>query len=172
MHVSLDPWYLLISSKGATGASQGSTALGRIIWIPCFAGALWSGNTGLALRDKLLGWYSALGDLGLMLEGMRPLATDKSLKTPGNQALRELKTPGKSGSVFYLSHDSRFMVKTMRKEEMQVLLAMLPKYYEHICSHPHTLLTKFYGLHRIKTKKKRNVSPGQLMRLALCHETV
>jgi hypothetical protein len=33
-------------------------------------------------------------------------------------ALRELSSPGKSGSVFFLSQDGRFIVKTMRKAEM------------------------------------------------------
>lgn len=33
----------------------------------------------------------------------------------GDQALRELPSPGKSGSVFFLSHDDRFIIKTMRK---------------------------------------------------------
>jgi hypothetical protein len=59
--------------------------------------------------------------------------------------------------VFYLSHDDRFMVKTMRKEEMKILLDMLPKYYRHVTQHPHTLLTKFYGLHRMKPSKGRKV---------------
>ena len=33
----------------------------------------------------------------------------------GDQALRELPSPGKSGSIFFLSHDDKFIIKTMRK---------------------------------------------------------
>jgi hypothetical protein len=33
----------------------------------------------------------------------------------GDQALRELPSPGKSGSVFFVSHDDKYMIKTMRK---------------------------------------------------------
>ena len=33
----------------------------------------------------------------------------------GDLALRELPSPGKSGSMFFLSHDDRYMIKTMRK---------------------------------------------------------
>lgn len=33
----------------------------------------------------------------------------------GDKALRELPSPGKSGSVFFISHDERFFIKTMRK---------------------------------------------------------
>ena len=40
----------------------------------------------------------------------------------GNDGLRELSSPGKSGSVFYLSHDERFLIKTLRKQEMKVQL--------------------------------------------------
>lgn len=40
----------------------------------------------------------------------------------GLDALRELSSPGKSGSVFYLSNDDNFIIKTMRKREVQVHL--------------------------------------------------
>ena len=45
---------------------------------------------------------------------------DYMLSICGNSGLRELASPGKSGSVFYLSHDDRFMIKTMRKAEVKV----------------------------------------------------
>jgi hypothetical protein len=45
---------------------------------------------------------------------------DYMLSICGNSGLRELSSPGKSGSVFYISHDDRFMIKTMRKAEVKV----------------------------------------------------
>lgn len=71
----------------------------------------------------------------------------------GNHALRELPSPGKSGSIFYLSHDDRFIIKTMKASEMKHLFAMLPKYYAHMESSPQTLVTKFFGLHRVTPYK-------------------
>ena len=47
------------------------------------------------------------------------LNTEYLLSICGDQALRELPSPGKSGSVFFLSHDDRFIIKTMRKEEVK-----------------------------------------------------
>jgi 1-phosphatidylinositol-4-phosphate 5-kinase len=47
-------------------------------------------------------------------------AADYMLSLCGDDALRELLSPGKSGSVFYLSHDDRFMIKTMKKSEVRV----------------------------------------------------
>lgn len=45
---------------------------------------------------------------------------DYMLSICGNDALRELSSPGKSGSFFYLTHDDRYMIKTMRKAEVKV----------------------------------------------------
>lgn len=38
----------------------------------------------------------------------------------GNDALRELSSPGKSGSFFYLTNDDKYMIKTMKKSEVKV----------------------------------------------------
>ena len=35
------------------------------------------------------------------------------------------------------------------QNEVKLLLELLPKYYAHVEKHPHTLLIKFYGLHRV-----------------------
>ena len=78
--------------------------------------------------------------------------------SPGDQALRELSSPGKSGSVFFLSQDGHFIVKTMRKAEMVHLRqAVLPSYFRHVMQYRETLLTKFFGLHRVKPHGGRNV---------------
>ncbi|EPS73008.1 hypothetical protein M569_01742, partial [Genlisea aurea] len=64
--------------------------------------------------------------------------------------LRELCSPGKSGSTFFLSQDNRFIIKTLRKAELKVLLRMLLRYHQHVRRHENTLLVKFFGLHRIR----------------------
>ncbi|XP_022988908.1 phosphatidylinositol 4-phosphate 5-kinase 6-like isoform X2 [Cucurbita maxima] len=92
---------------------------------------------------------------------------DYMLSICGNDALRELSSPGKSGSFFYLTHDDRYMIKTMKKAEVKVLLRMLPAYYKHVRSFENTLVTKFYGLHCVRVtgtaqKKVRFVIMGNL----------
>ncbi|XP_059667558.1 phosphatidylinositol 4-phosphate 5-kinase 9 [Cornus florida] len=77
-------------------------------------------------------------------------AADYMMSICGNDALRELSSPGKSGSVFFLSQDDRFMIKTLKKSEVKVLLRMLPDYHLHVRTYENTLITKFFGLHRIK----------------------
>ncbi|KAK8467780.1 hypothetical protein PHAVU_007G152000 [Phaseolus vulgaris] len=76
-------------------------------------------------------------------------AADYMMSICGNDALRELSSPGKSGSVFFLSQDDRFMIKTLRRSEVKVLLRMLPDYHHHVKTYDNTLVTKFFGLHRI-----------------------
>ncbi|WOL02811.1 phosphatidylinositol 4-phosphate 5-kinase 1-like [Canna indica] len=75
---------------------------------------------------------------------------DYMLAICGNDALRELSSPGKSGSVFYLTQDDRFMIKTVKKSEVKVLLRMLPNYYQHVYHYKNSLVTKFYGVHCVK----------------------
>ncbi|XP_068662533.1 phosphatidylinositol 4-phosphate 5-kinase 6-like isoform X2 [Aristolochia californica] len=94
---------------------------------------------------------------------------DYMLSICGNDALRELSSPGKSGSFFYLTNDDRYMIKTMKKSEVKVLLRMLPAYYNHVRAFENTLVTKFYGLHCVKLtgtaqKKVRFVIMGNLFR--------
>jgi 1-phosphatidylinositol-4-phosphate 5-kinase len=71
----------------------------------------------------------------------------------GQEALREATTPGKSGSLFYYSSDDRFILKTLSKQEATVLLSILPQYYFHMMKNPESLITRFFGLHRITTHR-------------------
>lgn len=90
---------------------------------------------------------------------------DYMLAICGNDALRELSSPGKSGSVFYLTQDDRFMIKTVKKSEVKVLLRMLPSYYQHMRRYENSLVTKFYGVHCIKPiggQKTRFIVMGNL----------
>ncbi|BGP08068.1 Phosphatidylinositol-4-phosphate 5-kinase [Rhodotorula toruloides] len=64
--------------------------------------------------------------------------------------LSELGSPGKSGSFFYFSRDYRFIIKTIHHTEHKFLRRILKEYHEHVKKNPHTLLSRFYGLHRVK----------------------
>ncbi|KAN0023065.1 hypothetical protein ACTFIU_009148 [Dictyostelium citrinum] len=75
----------------------------------------------------------------------------------GENALRELPTPGKSGSLFFFSHDMKFIIKTIPKDEAKLLRDILPSYLEHIQSNPNSLLPRFFGLYRVKPHSGRQV---------------
>ncbi|KAF2322519.1 hypothetical protein GH714_017418 [Hevea brasiliensis] len=52
-------------------------------------------------------------------------AADYMLSICGNDALRELSSPGKSGSFFYLTNDDRYMIKTIKKAEVKVRFVIM-----------------------------------------------
>ncbi|RDL33882.1 SAICAR synthase-like protein [Venustampulla echinocandica] len=64
--------------------------------------------------------------------------------------LSELGTPGKSGSFFYFSRDYKYIIKTIHHAEHKFLRKILKEYYQHVEQNPNTLLSQFYGLHRVK----------------------
>ncbi|CAL0325064.1 unnamed protein product [Lupinus luteus] len=92
-------------------------------------------------------------------------AAEYMMSICGDCGLRDISSPGKSGSIFYLSQDDRFVIKTLKKSELKVLLNMLPKYYSHVGKYENTLITKFFGVHRITLrggKKVRFVVMGNM----------
>ncbi|GJN07846.1 hypothetical protein PR202_ga25714 [Eleusine coracana subsp. coracana] len=114
--------------------------------------------------------YELMLNLQLGIRTLRKLfkvdPADYMLSLCGDDALRELSSPGKSGSFFYLTNDDRYMIKTMKKAEVKMLLKMLPAYYKHVRAFENTLVTKFFGLHCVKAgvhqKKVRFVIMGNL----------
>ncbi|EMD00298.1 hypothetical protein BAUCODRAFT_62612 [Baudoinia panamericana UAMH 10762] len=64
--------------------------------------------------------------------------------------LSELGSPGKSGSFFYFSRDYKYIIKTIHRGEQKFLRKILKEYYNHVRLNPNTLLSQFYGLHRVK----------------------
>lgn len=71
--------------------------------------------------------------------------------------LSELGSPGKSGSFFYFSRDYKYIIKTIHHGEAKFLRKILKQYYNHVCENPDTLLSQFYGLHRVKLPYGRKI---------------
>ncbi|ODH50068.1 hypothetical protein GX48_03747 [Paracoccidioides brasiliensis] len=71
--------------------------------------------------------------------------------------LSELGSPGKSGSFFYFSRDYKYIIKTIHHAEHKLLRKILRDYYEHIENNPNTLISQFYGLHRVKMAYGRKI---------------
>ncbi|XP_007559361.1 phosphatidylinositol 4-phosphate 5-kinase type-1 beta isoform X3 [Poecilia formosa] len=82
------------------------------------------------------------------LFGIKP---DDYLYSLVNEPLIELANPGASGSLFYLTSDDEFIIKTVQHKEAKFLQRLLPGYYMNLNQNPRTLLPKFYGLYCIQT---------------------
>ncbi|KAF7540727.1 hypothetical protein G7054_g1131 [Neopestalotiopsis clavispora] len=82
------------------------------------------------------------------LFGLDP--ADYLMSLTGKYILSELGSPGKSGSFFYFSRDYKYIIKTIHHAEHKFLRKILKEYYNHVADNPNTLLSQFYGLHRVK----------------------
>ena len=76
----------------------------------------------------------------------------KSLDEKANKgaALKAGESAGASGSFFFFSKDNKFLIKTITREESQLMLSMVEDYVEHIKRG--SLLAKIYGIFTIKSK--------------------
>ena len=77
------------------------------------------------------------------------MTEDYLLSLTSEYVLVEMFTNSKSGSFFFYSADYRFILKTCTKREAAFFIAALPQYYAHLMSHRYTLLSRFFGLHRV-----------------------
>ncbi|KJH53554.1 1-phosphatidylinositol-4-phosphate 5-kinase [Dictyocaulus viviparus] len=68
------------------------------------------------------------------------------LRSTCTEPLRELSSAGASGSIFYVSQDDQFIIKTVQHKEAEFLQKLLPGYYMNLQQNPKTLLPKFFGL--------------------------
>eukprot|EP00753_Platysulcus_tardus_P017975 PLAT6657.1.p1 GENE.PLAT6657.1~~PLAT6657.1.p1 ORF type:complete len:517 (-),score=208.91 PLAT6657.1:852-2402(-) len=75
---------------------------------------------------------------------------DYMLSLCGDFNYIEFISNSKSGQFFFYSHDGRFMIKTQTADESSFLRRILPYYYKHIITNRNTLMTRFYGMHRVK----------------------
>ncbi|KAG7282152.1 hypothetical protein CRUP_034899, partial [Coryphaenoides rupestris] len=81
------------------------------------------------------------------LFGIRP---DDYLYSLCNDSLIELSNSGASGSLFYVSSDDEFIIKTVQHKEAEFLQKLLPGYF----MNKRTLLPKFYGLYCVQAGGK------------------
>ncbi|XP_050301184.1 phosphatidylinositol 4-phosphate 5-kinase type-1 alpha isoform X11 [Anthonomus grandis grandis] len=85
------------------------------------------------------------------LFGIQP---DDFLMSMCDSPLRELSNPGASGSIFYLTEDDEFIIKTVQHKEGEFLQKLLPGYYMNLNQNPRTLLPKFFGLYCYQCNSK------------------
>lgn len=60
--------------------------------------------------------------------------------------LRSTISAGASGALFFVSHDRKYIIKTISVEEKNTAKRMLKDYFNYIKDHPNSLLCRLYGL--------------------------
>ncbi|XP_028281312.1 phosphatidylinositol 4-phosphate 5-kinase type-1 alpha-like [Parambassis ranga] len=83
--------------------------------------------------------------------GIRP---DDYMYSLCKDQLIELSNSGASGSLFYVSSDDEFIIKTVQHKEAEFLQKLLPGYFMNLNQNKRTLLPKFYGLYCVQAGGK------------------
>ena len=79
-------------------------------------------------------------DLDEMIESFLPKNNSQGIK----------RSAGKSGSFFISTDDNKYMIKTLKSDELELLKhAFLKQYVEHIRKNPDSLLCRLYGMYNI-----------------------
>ena len=76
------------------------------------------------------------------------IAPDDYMISLCNEPLTELSNPGASGSIFYLTNDDEFIIKTVQHKEAEFLQKLLPGYYM-VCKYIYIQLHFLYSLYII-----------------------
>ncbi|KAI5966084.1 MSS4 [Candida margitis] len=76
----------------------------------------------------------------------------------GQLIVSQIKSEGKSGSFFYFSKDKVYLIKTLRYNEFKFLQKILESYVDHVGKNNNTLISQFYGLHRVKVRSSKGKS--------------
>eukprot|EP01064_Diplonema_japonicum_P019512 TRINITY_DN2823_c5_g1_i2.p1 TRINITY_DN2823_c5_g1~~TRINITY_DN2823_c5_g1_i2.p1 ORF type:complete len:909 (+),score=209.75 TRINITY_DN2823_c5_g1_i2:83-2809(+) len=69
--------------------------------------------------------------------------------------LKQMSSSSLSGSIFFVSHDERFIVKSLPSDEFNTFRKMLPQYFKHMTANPDSLITRFCGLYSANLNGKK-----------------
>lgn len=73
------------------------------------------------------------------------------------RTLAELCSSGKSGSFFYYTQDSKFVLKTIPRSEFKFMKAILKNYHEYLTVRNHeSLISKVLGIHKVIFYRKKH----------------
>lgn len=92
----------------------------------------------------------------LDLDNITPLDVQQSLSLEKNREMvfKSGEGAGLSGSFFFYSCDSRFIIKTLRGDEKLIMINMLDDYIDHIKkTNNQSLLVRIYGIFTINTNR-------------------
>jgi len=60
-----------------------------------------------------------------------------------------INTSSNSGSLFYPTHDNKYLLKTISSSEFVLLRKLLPDYYKYLHSNPGSMMTRYHGLYKL-----------------------
>jgi hypothetical protein len=90
-------------------------------------------------------------DQEMFRESLLPFNNTKSLSKSFE------KTSAKGGKPLIKTHDKKFLIKEIKKEEKEFFMNILSKYHLHLKKNPKSLMAKIVGIYSIKIGNKDKV---------------
>ena len=94
------------------------------------------------------------------LDGITAQHIESSLNCEKNREMvfKAGQNSGQSGSFFFFSHDKRFIIKTMRGDEIDTFMSVHQDYHRHLVRNKKSILSRIYGVYTIKMKHLKPVN--------------
>ncbi len=89
----------------------------------------------------------------MIKESLNPDKNIEKIKKAGE-------SQGKSGSFFFFSHDSKFIIKTMNEGELKTFKKIFKDYETHLKNNPKSFLARIFGIFTVKLE---DVDPIHLL---------
>lgn len=115
----------------------------------------------ISLKTGVTAYYMEKFQFLLDLDGItfEQIQDSLSVIKNRNNVFNAQESQGKSGSFFFYSHDKRFIIKTLLKDESDTLIRILDSYIRHIVSSENkSLLVRIYGLFKIQSSYFANLN--------------
>lgn len=88
------------------------------------------------------------------LDGIDNIMLKKSLNPAIKKNVEKIKKAGegmgKSGSFFFFSHDTKFLIKTMTTDDFDAFMSLFRAYFEHINVEKNSLIARIYGVYSVQ----------------------
>lgn len=148
---NIDEWENKKATEVTGGNARKSGNLAEVAFADKSEGKSMRLNEEVQIVEKAPAVFQAIRKM----DGVTDEMIQDSLDVQKNrkQVFRAKESAGKSGSFFFFSHDSRFLLKTMNDREMKVMDEALVDYFTHFKNHPNSLLARIYGIFTVRMEE-------------------
>lgn len=99
-------------------------------------------------KVSLIEYYPSIFSKIWIMEGLTSEKMLNSFNIEKNKRnlLKLCKSEGRSGSLFFFTHDNKYIIKTIPERELNSMKKLIKPYFTHLSENKHTFLVRIYGV--------------------------
>ena len=99
-------------------------------------------------KVSLIEYYPSIFSKIWIMEGLTSEKMINSFNIEKNKKnlLKLCKSEGRSGSLFFFTHDNKYIIKTIPERELKSMKKLIKPYFTHLSENKHTFLVRIYGV--------------------------